>query len=147
MAKIKKIVDDGPDIGQLRQWTSELVGVKKTIKDLGTRQTTITRRIKTVLQDDGYTDDQGHLWIDFEEPVDGVVALQMQRKVSKSLNEDKAEAILRKAGIYDDCVQHIEVLDQEAIMAALYAGKLTEADVDAMFPVTESFALLTPTSR
>jgi hypothetical protein len=147
VAKISRAQETGPDLGQLRQWTSELVGVKKTIKDLGTRQTTITKRIKAVVQEEGYVDDQGHVWLDFDEPVDGVVALQMQRKVSKPLNEDKAEAILRKNGLYEECTTTVVVLDQDAIMAAHYAGKISEDDIDAMFPPSISYALMTPTAK
>lgn len=149
MAKISRAATAAADSGTqaVRQWASELIGVKKTIKDLTGRQKKITDRIKAVVQDDGYVDDQGHIWLDFDEPVDGVVALQMQRKVSKNLNEDKAKAILEKAGLYEDCTTTVVVLDQDAIMAAHYAGKLSEDEVDAMFPVSVSYALMTPTSR
>ena len=149
MAKISRTTtqDNEDDTGQLRQWTAELVGVKRTVKDLTARQGTITKRIKGFVQDHGYVDDQGHIWVEFDEAVDGVVALQMQRKVSKPLNEDKAEAILREAGLYDSCTTTVVVLDQDAIMAAHYAGKLSEDQVDAMFPPSVSYALMTPTSK
>lgn len=149
MAKISRTATAAaePDTQTLRQWASELIGVKKTVKDLTARQKKITDRIKAVVQEEGYVDDQGHVWVDFDEPVDGVVALQMQRKVSKPLNEDKAEAILRKVGIYDECTTTVVVLDQDAIMAAHYAGKISEDEIDAMFPPSVSYALMTPTSR
>lgn len=147
MAKISRAATAAPDTTNLRQWAAELIGIKKNVKDLGTRQTLITKRIKAVVQEEGYVDDQGHIWLDFDEPVDGVVALQMQRKVSKPLNEDKAEAILRKHDLYEACTTTVVVLDQDAIMAAHYAGKLSEDDIDAMFPPSISYALMTPTSR
>lgn len=148
MATIKRTTPDpDQDVRAAKQWTAELVGVKKTIKDLGTRQATITKRIKAFVQEAGEPDDQGHLWVNFDEPVDGCVALQMQRKVSKPLNEEKATAILEKAGLYAECTTTVTVIDQDAIMAAHYAGKLTEDEVDAMFPPSISFALLTPTSK
>ena len=149
VAKISRAATaaDDPDTNSVRQWASELVGVKRTVKDLTARQKKITDRIKAFVQDRGYVDDQGHIWFDLEEPVEGVVALQMQRKVSKPLNEDKAEAILRKAGLYEECTTTVVVLDQDAIMAAHYEGKLSEDDIDAMFPPSVSYALMTPTSR
>lgn len=149
MPKITRAATAAVDTAQqqVRQWTSELVGVKKTIKDLTSRQQTLTKRVKQYVQEEGYVDDQGHVWIDFDEPVDGCVALQMQRKVSKPLNEEKAEAILRSRGLYDECTTTVVVLDQEAIMAAHYEGKISEDELDAMFPPTVSYALMTPTSK
>lgn len=149
MPKISRAATAAVDTAQqqVRQWTSELVGVKKTIKDLTTRQSTITKRIKQYVQDEGVVDDQGHIWVEFDEPVDGCVALQMQRKVSKPLNEEKAEAILRARGLWDECVVMVPQLDQEAIMAAHYQGKISEDELDAMFPPTISYALMTPTSK
>lgn len=147
--RISRAATAAADTGyqQLRQWTSELVGVKKTIKDLQGRQKTVTDRIKAFVQENGEVDDQGHVWFDFEDPVDGCVAVQMQRKVAKPLNEDKAEAILRAAGLYDRCIQMVPVLDQDEIMAAHYEGLLTEEQVDSMFPPQVSYALMTPTSK
>ena len=148
MATIKRTTTEPQhDARVVRGMTAELVGVKKIVKDLGVKQAALTKSIKAFVQDNGEPDDQGHLWVNFDEPVDGCVALQMQRKVSKPLNEEKAESILNAAGIYDECTTTVTVIDQDAIMAAHYAGKLTEDEVDAMFPPSISFALRTPTSK
>lgn len=138
---------DTPDQQSIKQWVAELVTAKAQQKFFKSRQDQVTKRLKTVVEETGYQDDQGHIWFDLEEPVEGCVALQMQRKVSQPLNEDKAEAILKKAGLYEECTQTIVVLDQEAIMAARYRGDLTDDDIDAMFPKVVSYALMTPTSK
>lgn len=131
----------------LRQWVADLVTAKAQQKFFKSRQDTVTKRLKAYVEEHGYTDDQGHIWLDLEEPVEGTVALQMQRKVSQGVNEDKAEAILKAKGIYDDCTETVTVLDQDAILAAHYAGKLSEDEIDAMFPKTVNYALMTPTSK
>lgn len=147
MAKISRADTTGPDVTAATLWTSELVGCKDQQKVLKSRQDDLTKRLKAYVQENGYTDDQGHVWVDFPSPVSGAVALQMQRKVSQPLNEAKAEAILEKHDLLERCTKTITVLDEEAIMAAHYAGDITESEIDAMFPKTVNYALLTPKSK
>lgn len=146
--KIKRgAVSDAPDARSIRQWVSELVQAKAQQKALKSRQDQVTKRLKAHIEETGYQDDQGHIWLDLDEPVDGCVALQMQRKVGQTLNEEKAEEILKAKGIYDQCTTTITVVDQEKVYAALYDGTLTEDDAEAMFPKVVSYALMTPTSK
>lgn len=147
MARIKRAADTGPDTQSIKQWVAELVTAKKQQKFFKARQDEVTKRLKTVVEEVGYQDDQGHIWFDLEEPVEGTVALQMQRKVSQPLKEEKAEAILKAKGLYEECTTTITVIDQDAIMAARYDGRLTDDDIDAMFPKVVSYALMTPTSK
>lgn len=149
MAKISRAstADATSEQQSIKQWVAELVTAKAQQKFFKTRQDQVTKRLKAYVEEHGYQDDQGHIWVDLDEPVEGTVALQMQRKVSQPLREEKAEEILKKKGLYDRCTTTVVVLDQDEIMAARYAGDLTDDDIDAMFPKVVSYALMTPKTK
>lgn len=136
-----------PDSKSIKQWVAELATAKAQQKFFKNRQDQVTKRLKAVVEEAGYQDDQGHIWLDLDEPVEGVVALQMQRRVSQPLSEEKAEEILTARGLLEKCTKTITVLDEDAIMAARYAGELTDDDIDSMFPKVVSYALMTPASK
>ena len=73
---------------------------------------------------------------------DGDISIQRQRRVSRSLDADAAEEILANAGVLDDCYKTVRVIDEDAVMQALYSETLTEADVDAIFPSKVTWALV-----
>lgn len=147
MAKIKRASIADPETQSVKQWVAELVTAKAQQKFLKSRQDAVTKRIKGFVEENGYTDDQGHVWFDLDEPVEGAVALQMQRKVSMPLREEKAAEILKAKGLYEDCTVTIVQVDQDAVMAAHFRGDLSEDDIDSMFPKSVTYALLTPTSK
>lgn len=149
MPKISKSPNAGDDYDprNIRIWIAELVAAKAQQKFFKGRQDQITKRLKAFVEETGYQDDQGHIWVDLDEKIEGVVALQMQRRVSQPLNEEKATEILEKHGLLEKCTKTITVLDEDAIMAARYADELSDDDIDAMFPKTVSYALMTPTTK
>jgi hypothetical protein len=70
------------------------------------------------------------------------VKLTNQRKVSKNLDMDIAEKMLREKNIYDKCVKMVPVLQENEILACVYTGELSESDIDEMFPAKVSYAFL-----
>jgi hypothetical protein len=88
------------------------------------------------------SDDKGHKKLVIEDKIKGEVTLTKQRKVSKTLDMEIAEATLTAKGIKDKCLKMVPVLDESAIMSAFYEGLLTEEDIDAMFPAKVSYAFL-----
>jgi hypothetical protein len=146
--RIKKAsTADAPDTQSIIQWVAELATAKAQQKFFKGRQDQVTKRLKEYVEEHGYQDDQGHIWFDLDEAVEGVVALQMQRRVSQPLKEEKAEEILSAKGLLERCTKTITVLDEDAIMAAKFTGELTDDDIDAMFPKQVSYALMTPSSK
>lgn len=142
-----RTIDAAPEAGSIRQWLKELLTAKDQQKFFKTRQEQVTKRLKAVVEGSGYTDDQGHIWYDLDEAVDGVAQLQMQRKVSQSLQEERAEKILKDKGLWEQCTTTITVIDQDAIMAARFEDKLTDEDIESMFSKTVNYALMTPKAK
>ena len=68
--------------------------------------------------------------------------MQRQRRVSQSLDMDTAILTLTKRGLADRCIRSVPTVDEDEIMSCLYEGKLTEEEVDAMFPKKITWAFI-----
>ena len=116
--------------------------LKNEIDGLTARQKELREGIFTAIDDRGEADDKGHIWFDFEEPIEGFAAFQKQRRVKRDLNEDVAGSLIAQKGLEGRLYKTVRVVDEDAVMAALYEGILTEDEVDAMYPVKVSWALV-----
>ena len=112
----------------------QYIKIKGLADDTMQRANVIKAELNRAVDALGKIDDRGHLWLDLTNEVDGYTALQRQKRVSQSLDEEQAERILTERGIRDRCLKTVEILDEDAVMACLYEGVLSEEDVDMMFP-------------
>jgi hypothetical protein len=90
----------------------------------------------------GYADHTGSYLYDFPETVEGYVALQKQRRVSKKLDEDATEELLVTRDLRTRCYRQVEVLDEDEVMACLAEGLLSEVDVEVMYPAAITWAFV-----
>jgi hypothetical protein len=82
-----------------------------------------------------------NLYLDHE--IEGLARIQKQGRVTRKLNEEIAEAIIEETGIGDDVYEMKRVINEDALMACLYQDKITEEQLDAMFPRSITWALIT----
>jgi hypothetical protein len=131
----------GPDdvAGQVKEY----LYVKKNIDQLDTRSKELRDRLFSHLDEGGYEDDKGNVQLELDAEVDGIVRLEKQRRVTRKLNEPKADEILTELGLKDEIYVMTPVLDEDKLMAAFYEGKITEEQLDDMFPSTIVWALRT----
>jgi hypothetical protein len=94
------------------------------------------------LDSKGEEDDKGNVVLELPEEVDGYVAIIKQRRVSRKIDEDKAEEIITARGMEETLYKTIRVVDEDALMAALYNDELTEAEIDEMYPQSITWALV-----
>lgn len=120
----------------------EFVHYKSRIEILTKEQNVIKEELNEFVIENGVEDDRGHINFELPEEVDGFRRLQRQRKVSLGLDMDAAILILTKKGLADRCIKSIPTVAEDEVMAALYEGKLTEQDIDAMFPKRISWAFI-----
>jgi hypothetical protein len=125
------------DINTVKQTVKQYLSLKSEIDLLVDRSNTLKERLKTDVQELGKTDERGHVVLEMED-----VKLTNQRKVSKNLDMDIAEKMLREKNIYDKCVKMVPVLQENEILACVYTGELSESDIDEMFPAKVSYAFL-----
>jgi hypothetical protein len=121
----------------------EYLYVKKNIDQMETRSKELRDRLFAHLDEDGYEDDKGNVQLELGADIDGVVRLEKQRRVTRKLNEPKADEILSELGLKDEIFVMTPVLDEDKLMAAFYEGKITEEQLDDMFPSTVVWALRT----
>ena len=133
------------DLQQIVREVRQYVALQKETKDIGKRQTEVKKRLQDTVIEFGETDDRGHIRIELNDDVSGVSEIVNQRRVSKALDIEVAEKILEEKGLTESCIELVPVLDEDAIMAAYYQGKLTEADIDLMFPPKISWAFVVNT--
>ena len=110
-------------------------------------QNDVKEKLRNGLKELGEVDDRGHVVVEINDDMTGIKRVLNQRKVSKSLDMDIAEDILKEKGLHERCVTMIPVLDEEAIMAAYYEGLVTEEDIDKMFPAKITWALVMSKSQ
>jgi hypothetical protein len=121
----------------------EYVHVKKMIDTMDARAKELRDKLFAHLDEEGYEDDKGNYQFELPEEIDGVVRLEKQRRVTRKLNEPKADEILSDLGLKDEIFVMTPVLDEDKLMAAFYEGKITEDQLDEMFPSTVVWALRT----
>jgi hypothetical protein len=130
------------DTTSVQEIVRQYVGLKDHVDLIVKRQNEVKQRLVAVIDSDGVTDERGHISFPINDDSTGIKAITKQRRVSKSLDIDAAEDILAKKGLKDLCIKMMPMLDEDAIMAAFYEGRLTEEDIDTMFPAKVSYAFI-----
>lgn len=132
------------NVEEMIELVRQSASLKDRIDSLNSLQSEIKDQLRDGVKELGEADDRGHIVVEVNDDVTGISRVMQQRKVSKSLDISIAEDILKEKGLHDSCIMMVPVLDEEAIMAAYYEGKITEEDIDKMFPAKVSWALVMP---
>jgi len=122
----------------------EYIKLKSTETILKARADELRVALFEKLDLEGEEDSNGNLLIDFDEPIEGVVRLEKQRRSSRKVDEAVAETIIAQHQLTDELYETKLVLNEDALMAAFYEGKISEEELDEMFPVTTTWALRIP---
>jgi predicted nucleic acid-binding Zn-ribbon protein len=137
---VREFYDPNDFTSQVREYAR----LKETIDSLDKRSKELRDQLMKVLDEDGLEDDKGNVLYDLDEPIDGIIRIEKQRRATRKLDELKAEEIIEARGISDKVYKMVRVIDEDALMAAHYDGDITEEEIDEMFPVTVVWALRTP---
>ena len=116
--------------------------LKDRMDELTAIQSDVKKNLKQGIEELGEADDRGHIVVDVNDEVSGVARVMNQKRVSKNLDMDVAETVLKERGLYERCVTMVPVLNEDEIMAAFYEGDITEEDIDTMFPSKVTWALV-----
>lgn len=131
------------DIEEIKEYVRQNVVLKEKIESLTELQSEVKKSLKEGIEELGETDDRGHVVVQIDDEANsGIKRVLHQRRVSKSLDFEIAESILKERELYESCVTMVPVLDEDAIMAAYYEGRITEEDIDKMFPSKITWALV-----
>lgn len=121
---------------------TEWFGLKSQRETIAKREDLLKKELSAFVETNGYTDDKGSEYIDFGAPIEGFVGMKRERRVAQYLDEEKAFKVLAAKKLTALCTKQVTVVDEDAVQAAFYDGKLTQDDFDAMHTVKISFAFI-----
>lgn len=124
----------------------EYLQVKKTLDEMESRQKELREKLFAQIDSEGYEDDKGNVQLDLDSDILGVVRIEKQRRVSRKLDELRAEELIEANGLGDELYKMVRTIDEDALMAAHYEGRITEDELDEMFPAKVTWALMTKKS-
>ena len=133
-------ISDPDDLNtQIREYAQ----VKATLEMMEARAKELREKLFTQLDTQGYEDEKCNFQLELETSVEGIVRIEKQRRVTRKLNEPKAEEIIEANGLSDEVFELKRVVNEDALMAAFYENKITEDELDQMFPASVTWALRT----
>lgn len=130
------------DLEPIRKEVQQYVTLKDEAAAIDQRVSAIKKRLTSYAEDLGEANEKGSLVLPIQDERTGTASIVKQRRVSKVFDEGTANNLLKEKGLFDACTKVITTLDQDAVMAAYYEGKLTDEDIDAMFPEKIVWALV-----
>lgn len=142
--RIEEEVTRFSDPNDFKSQINEFIKAKNAIEILDSRSKELREKLFAHLDLEGEEDDKGNLFYELDSPIDGIVRLEKQRRVSRKLNEELAMSLVEELKL--NCVKVVYQIDEEALMAAYYEGKITEEQLDSMFPSKVTWALMTKKS-
>lgn len=128
-------------VDDLTMEIAEYSRIKEQVDDLSKRQKELRDSLLGAIENLGETDDQGNFWMELPKPVGDVRVLKRQRRVTQTLNQERALQLLEENGLLDQCSQMVRVVDEDALMAAKWDGALTEEQIDSMIDTKVVWAL------
>jgi hypothetical protein len=137
-----RVVD--PD--NLDHQISEYLKLKSSIEFMETRQRELREKLFGAIEQLGFEDDKGNIQLELDQEIGGIVRLEKQRRVSRKIDEGVAETLIAELGLEDELYKTIRVVDEDALMAAVYQGKITDDQLDEMYPPKIVWALMTKKS-
>jgi len=121
----------------------EYLKLKSTMEVLDARQKELREKLFEQIDTNGFEDDKGNVILELDSTIEEVVRLEKQRRVSRKLDEDKADELIAEKQLGDEVYEMKRVINEDALMAAHYEGKLSEEEIDIMFPAKVVWALTT----
>lgn len=142
MARVKDVEPRSADENDLIAQAKEYAFTKQQMEYWEKKQKELKTQLFERLDNEGEVDSKGNLVIELPTEVEGFVALVKQRRVTRKIDELAADALIESKGLEDKLYKTIRVVDEDALMAALYNDELTEAEVDEMYPQSVVWALV-----
>jgi len=131
----------GPD--DLESQVREYIKLKATMESLETRQKELREKLFEKIDENGFEDDKGNVILELGATVEEVIRLEKQRRVTRKIDETKADEVIAEKGIGLEVYEMKRVINEDALMAAHYEGKISEEEIDEMFPAKVVWALTT----
>ena len=133
-----RAIDKDDVLSQAQQYTF----FKKQVEYFQEQMKSLRENLFEKIEESGETDDKGNIIFELPQEIEGFVSMTKQRRVSRKIDEDVAFDIIDEKGLRDKLIKTVEIIDEDALMAALYSDELTEDEIDEMYPQTVVWALV-----
>lgn len=101
--------------------------------------------LKNHVAENGDTDSDGHIrWLFEPVTINGVTynGLMNQRRVSTRIDEERAIALAKKAGVLEQITSYEPVYDFDQLYVLNQEGRISDEELDSIVEVAESYALI-----
>jgi len=142
MAQVAKAEPRNVDEDDFLAQAKEYVFIKKQLDYFEAKQKEFKEKIFARLDAVGEADSEGHITLEFGDAIDGVTSFKKQRRVGRKINQERAEEIIKEKGLEKELCKTVQVIDEDALAAAMYSDLLTELEVDEMYPEVITWALV-----
>jgi hypothetical protein len=142
MARIKEEEPRVASVDDLEAQAKQYIFFKKQVEYFESELKLLKEKIFEVVDTKGEVDGNGNIFVELPNEIDGVTMLQKQRRVSRKIDPQMADNLIVSKGLETELYKTIQIIDEDALMAALYEGKLTEEEVDLMYPQKIVWALI-----
>lgn len=129
------------DPNKIESQIREYALVKNSLDSLEERAKSLRDKIFDYLDNEGDESSNGNRILYFDSEIEGYNKIEKSGRRSRKIDELVAEEIIEAEGLSDELYKMVKTVDEEALMAALYEGKLTEEQVDLMYPIKTTWAL------
>ena len=134
----KRVIDKDDVLSKAQQYAF----FKKQVEYFQEQMKSMREDLFTHIEENGETDDKGNIIFELPQEIEGFTSITKQRRVTRKIDEDIAFDIIDDKGLRDKLIKTVEVIDEDALMAALYSDELTEEEIDEMYPQTVVWALV-----
>ena len=142
MARVKEEEPRVPAVDDLESQAKQYIFFKKQVEYFESEIKSLREKLFEDIDSNGELDGSGNLFVELSTEIDGVTMLQKQKRVSRKIDPQMADNLIVSKGLETELYKTIQVIDEDALMAALYEGKLTEEEVDLMYPQKIVWALI-----
>ena len=142
MARVKPEEPRNAEQDKLVNQAKEYAFIKAQLEYLEKQQKELREKLFEVIENSGETDDKGNIILELPTEVEGFVSVVKQKRVTRKVDELVAEELITAKGMEDTLYKTIRVVDEDALMAALYNDELTEDEIDQMYPQKITWALI-----
>jgi hypothetical protein len=142
MARVKEEEPRVPAVDDLESQDKQYIFFKKQVEYFESELKSLREKLFEDIDANGEVDGSGNLFVELSSEIDGVTMLQKQKRVSRKIDPQMADNLIVSKGLENELYKTIQIIDEDALMAALYEGKLTEEEVDLMYPQKIVWALI-----
>ncbi len=115
--------------------------VKSQAETFASRQKELRDSIIETVDALGEPDENGHIWLELPDQIEGLRGVVKERRVSQRLDEERAQEILKEHDLLNRCTKFVRQVDEAEVWEAKQEDLLTEDDLEAMFETKVSWAL------